>query len=126
MKNYFFAVILTLMFGLVALFALDFALDLGIRSWFNTKEYALEKIDEHTKYQILKEVEDTCRAMQASYASDKLMYESYKETHPDWAEQAKIRANKTAITYNEYMLKNNYVWKDNVPDDIMRELEVIG
>jgi hypothetical protein len=57
------------------------------------------------------------------------MYETYiesdEEEEQEWAKQAKIRANKTAIQYNEYILKNNYVWKDNIPDDIDSELEII-
>ncbi len=42
-----------------------------------------------------------------------------------WAEQAKMRANKTASSYNNYILKNSYVWKNNVPADIYLELQII-
>lgn len=95
------------------------------RMIFNKQEYTLKKIDESTKYENLKKVEDTCRAMITSYESDKVMYLQYKETNKEWAEQAKIRANKTAIKYNEYFLKNSFIWKDNIPADIRRNLEIL-
>ena len=87
-------------------------------SWF----HAVQKADDRTNYETLKKVEDTCRAMISSYNSDKLVYEQYKDSDntekQGWAEQAKMRANKTASTYNNYILKNNYVWKEGVPSDI--------
>ena len=67
--------------------------------------------------------------MISSYNSDKMTYEQYKdsgnEEKQSWAEQAKMRANKTASTYNNYILKNNYVWQNNVPSDIYMELPYI-
>jgi hypothetical protein len=93
--------------------------------WF----YDVQKADDATSYKVRKKVEDTCRAMIASYGADKLTYEQYKasdnEEKQSWAEQAKMRANKTAMSYNEYILKNSYIWKDNVPADIYMRLEVI-
>ena len=95
----------------------------------NNIDYTNQKVNETTNYKIMKEVEDTCRSMISSYESDKLTYEQYikseKESEQEWAVQAKIRANKTAVTYNNYVLKNSYVWSDNVPTDIRSELEVI-
>lgn len=86
------------------------------------------KIRSHSS-DTIKKVEDTCRAMISSYNTDKHTYEQYKdsdnEEKQEWAEQAKMRANKTASTYNNYILKNSYVWKDNVPDDIYMTLEFI-
>lgn len=94
-------------------------------SWF----YKVQKADDSTNYETIKSVEDTCRAMIASYNSDKLTYEQYKgsdnEEKQSWAEQAKMRANKTASTYNSYILKNSFVWKGNVPSDIYMELKTI-
>lgn len=91
-------------------------------NWF----HAVQKADDDTNYQTRKKVEDTCRAMIASYNADKLTYEQYKdsgnEEKQSWAEQAKMRANKTASTYNNYILENTYVWQNNVPNDIYREL----
>ena len=89
----------------------------------------MQKVDDVTNYETIKEVEDTCRAMISSYESDKLTYEQYKDSDNEekqsWAEQAKMRANKTATTYNNYILKNSFVWKDNVPSDIYMKLEII-
>lgn len=96
---------------------------------WNKNEYAVQKIDDATSYATKKEVEDTCRSMIASYASDKMIFEQYwnsiSESKKDWADQAKMRANKTAATYNEYILKNSYVWKENVPSDIYEKMEYI-
>ena len=94
-------------------------------NWFHT----VQKVDDDTNYKTLKKVEDTCRSMIASYEADKLTYEQYKDSDNEekqsWAEQAKMRANKTASSYNNYILKNSYVWKNNVPDDIYLELQII-
>lgn len=95
----------------------------------NNWMYDVQKIDDATNYETLKKVEDSCRAMISSYESDKLTYEQYKDSENEekqsWAEQAKMRANKTATTYNNYILKNSYVWKENVPADIYMTLEII-
>lgn len=113
----------------IAVIALIFILGPILRTVRNNYEYRLHKVDEATDYQTLKNVEDSCRAMIASYEADKLIFEQYKDSENEekqsWGEQAKIRANRTAATYNEYMRKNSYVWKDNVPDDIDEKLEYI-
>ena len=87
-------------------------------SWF----FAVQKADDATAYNSRKLVEDTCRAMIASYISDSLIYQQYKDSNSEeklsWAEQAKMRANKTAASYNEYVLKNSFIWNGNVPADI--------
>ena len=99
------------------------------RAIVNNWRFSLQKVDDVTMYEKRKEVEDACRAMMASYNADKLTYEQYRGSdNPEkqsWAEQAKMRANKTASTYNEYVLKNSFVWKDNVPADIYMKLEYI-
>jgi len=99
------------------------------RGIINTYKYQVQKVDDVTNYKTMKKVEDTCRTMIASYEADKLMYLQYKDSDHEekqtWAEQAKIRANKTAVSYNTFILENNYVWKDNVPNDIAYELELI-
>lgn len=91
-------------------------------NWF----HAVQKADDNTNYKTRKHVEDSCRSMMASYNSDKLTYEQYKDSDNEekqsWAEQAKMRANKTASSYNEYVLKNSYVWENNVPNDIDYQL----
>lgn len=91
-------------------------------NWF----YSVQKADDETNYTTRKQVEDSCRAMIASYTSDKLTYEQYKnsdsEEKKSWAEQARMRANKTAASYNEYILKNSFVWASNIPSDIVDSL----
>lgn len=99
-------------------------------TWFDNKvDYVDQKIEDATSYETRKQVEDSCRAMVSSYEADKLTYEQYKDSEVkeevSWANQAKMRANRTAANYNNYILKNSYVWDGNVPDDIMMELEVI-
>lgn len=107
----------------------------GVASqWFNTwrdnkVDYINQKIDDATRYETRKKVEDSCRAMVSSYEADKLTWEQYKDSDSSeqrsWADQAKMRANRTASNYNNYVLKNSYVWDGNVPADIMSELELI-
>lgn len=99
------------------------------RGIINTYFYNMQKVDDSTNYYTMKEVEDTCRAMIASYNTDRLTYEQYRDSDSEekqsWAEQAKMRANKTASSYNNYILKNSYVWSGNIPEDIKEELEYI-
>lgn len=100
------------------------------KTWFKNKvEWVDQKIEDRTSYDTMKKVEDTCRSMIASYKTDKATYDMYKDSDNEekqsWAEQAKMRANKTANTYNEYILKNSYVWEGNIPEDIDRSLQII-
>jgi hypothetical protein len=108
---------------------ISYSINPFVRANINTKFCNVQMVDDATNYKTLKKVEDTCRSMIASYTSDKMMYETYiNSIDPEkvgWAEQAKIRANKTASTYNNYILRNKYVWKNNIPDDIRMELEYI-
>lgn len=99
-------------------------------TWFTNKvDYIDRKIDDRTNYETMKKVEDSCRSMIASYKTDKATYDMYKDSESEekqsWAEQAKMRANKTANTYNEYILKNSYVWEGNIPIDIDSNLQII-
>lgn len=99
-------------------------------TWFtNEVDYVNHKIEDKTNYDTRKKVEDTCRSMISSYKSDKSIYDTYKNSDDkekqSWGEQAKIRANKTAISYNEYILKNSFVFEDSIPEDIKKELNVI-
>lgn len=115
--------------GIILLFTIGYSISPSIRELVNGVKYDVQKADDRTNYETLKKVEDTCRAMIASYEADKLTYEQYKDNtdkeKTEWAEQAKMRANKTATSYNNYILKNNYVWSDNVPKDICLKLEYI-
>lgn len=100
----------------------------GGRSVWNSYTHSLEKADEN-QYETKKQVEDTARSMIASYKSDVATYEQYKDSDSEekqsWAEQAKMRANRTANSYNEYILKNSYVWEDNIPSDIDYSLPIV-
>ena len=100
----------------------------GGRSVWNSYTHSLEKADEN-QYETKKQVEDTARAMIASYKSDVATYEQFKDSDNEekqsWAEQAKMRANRTANSYNEYILKNSYVWEDNIPSDIDYSLPIV-
>ena len=95
---------------------------------WNDYTHELKKVDER-QYESKKKVEDTARAMIASYKSDVETYNQYKDStnaeKQSWAEQAKMRANVTANSYNEYMLKNSYVWNANIPQDIKGTLPLV-
>ena len=111
---------------LVVLLPFYFGVTPSGRTVWNNWFHAVQKADNDTNYETIKKVEDTCRSMISSYNADKLTYEQYKDSEDkekqSWAEQAKMRANKTASTYNNYVMKNNYIWKGNVPSDIYMEL----
>ena len=118
-------IILIIIIGIIIFFK---ATPIGKEIWNNYQE-SLQKADDDTNYETQKKVEDTCRSMIASYNADKLIYEQYKDSESElersWANAAKIRANQTVSSYNNYILKNSYVWKNNVPNDIFMNLEVI-
>lgn len=122
---------LSAILGLLILSAiLFFGLTPEGRTTWNNWFHNVQKADDNTRYENRKHVEDTCRAMIASYESDKLTWEQYKDvfgtTQRIWADQAKMRANKTASSYNNYVLKNSYIWEGNVPADIRERLDYIG
>ena len=101
----------------------------AVRARVNTQLAEVQKADDATRYETRKKVEDTCRAMMASYEADKLTWEQYRDSDSEekrgWADQAMMRANRTATTYNGYILKNSYVWEGNAPKDIRGGLLVI-
>ena len=98
----------------------------GFRAAVNGQQYRVQKADDATRYETLRTVEDTCRAMQASYRSDIAAYKAYAEAGDvDLATQMLIRINRTACTYNEYMRKNSFVWKGAVPRDIDENLAIV-
>lgn len=125
MSNKAIAAIAAVCIGLVLFFAVN---PLGVMSW-NSWFGLVQKADDATNYDTLKQVEDTCRSMISSYESDRMTYEQYKDSDSSearsWAEQAKMRANRTASTYNNYILENSYVWSGNVPEDIDMELDYL-
>lgn len=117
--------VIALAFAIVIAGFLSGCTPMGRAGW-NTYWGAVQKADDATNYHTKKEVEDTCRSMVASYEADRLTYEQYRDSDNEekqsWAEQAKMRANRTASTYNNFILENSYVWSGNVPNDIRREL----
>lgn len=124
--NKFLAVIVTIILIVVVGSSVFFGVIPTGKAIWNNWFHAVQKADDDTNYKTKKKVEDTCRAMIASYNSDKLTYEQYRDSDSEekqsWAEQAKMRANKTASTYNNYILKNEYIWNGNVPSDIYMAL----
>lgn len=120
-----------LIFALVALLLvlIGWAVTPTGRANVNEHFYNVQKADDATRYATRKKVEDSCRAMITSYTGDKITFEQYKDSSSEekqsWAEQARIRANKTAAAYNEYILKNSFVWAGNIPADIKQELPYI-
>ena len=127
--NKFLAVIVTIILIVVVGSSVFFGVIPTGKAIWNNWFHAVQKVDDDTNYKTKKKVEDTCRAMQASYESDKHMWEQYHESENEeklgWAEAAKIRANKTASYYNQYILKNSFMWSGNVPSDIRMELPYI-
>lgn len=101
----------------------------GGRALINSYDNMMKKVDDRTKYETRKQVEDTARASIASYKTDKATYEMYKDSEDpekvSWAETSKMRANKTANVFNEYMLKNSYVFEGNIPSDINFQLQIL-
>ena len=99
------------------------------RSMWNKRMHDVQVADDSTNYETLKKVEDACRAMIASYESDRLTYEQYRDSDDSeersWAPQARMRANRTASTYNNYILENSYVWSNNIPENIDVKLDYI-
>ena len=117
-----------LAWGIVALLLIVILALPSTRRIFIKYDYTIQKVDEEN-YKNKKMVEDTARSMVAQYESDKLTYESYKdsekESQQELATNAKIRANNTATKYNTFILENSYVWRDNIPKDILHELQII-
>lgn len=96
------------------------------RGLWNRQMYGVQKVDDATRYSTLRDVEDTCRTMQASYAADVGAYKAYVAAgQADIAVQVLIRANRTATTYNEFVRKNSYVWKGAIPADIDVDLPLV-
>lgn len=99
------------------------------RANFNLYRNEMKRVDDRTTYEARKRVEDEARSLVASYNNDKLRYEQYKtstdKTHLEWAEQAKMRANQAATTFNEFILKNSYVFEGNIPADINVQLPIL-
>lgn len=123
-------VVLITLAVIVCFIIIYFAFTPSGRRVFYSYTHSLQMAEDDTLYRTRKDVEDTCRSMQSSYESDKLVWLQWKDSddkeHRMWAEQAMMRANKTAAEYNNYIVKNNYVWKNNIPSDIYMTMKYLG
>lgn len=74
-------------------------------------------------------VEAVCRAMIASWEEDEEVYLKYRNSEIEEerakAEYAKASANRTAESYNAYLLQNAYIFSGDMPDDIYGAIEQI-
>jgi hypothetical protein len=128
MKERIISILIILIVIVIATFGIFFSCTPVGRGIWNNYQHTLQKVDDSMLYATRKQVEDTCRSMMASYKADALTWKQYKDADGEqrgWADQAKMRANKTAASYNEYVLKNSYVWEGNIPADIDYQLAYI-
>lgn len=111
-------IILATIFAVLVIF---FAATPTGRTVWNNYTHSLNKADE-VSYETRKQVEDTARAYMANYKTDVDIYLTYcdseDENKREYADAARMRAIATANSYNEYLQKNSYVFKDNMPDDL--------
>lgn len=111
-------IILATVFAILVIFFT--ATPMGRTVW-NNYTHSLNKADE-VSYETRKQVEDTARAYMASYKTDVDIYLTYCDSEDknkrEYADAAQMRAIATANSYNEYLQKNSYVFKDNMPDDL--------
>lgn len=100
-----------------------------VRRAVNEQFMRVRFANDASSYTTIKYVEDSCRSMITSYTQDLLTYQQYRlydsKFDRQLAENAKMRANRTAVAYNEYILKNRFVWGKNIPPDIRQELDYI-
>lgn len=97
-----------------------------IRRAYNNWRHGVNVAHDETDYETLRSVENTARAMISSWNADRnrwLLYnESDDATQQEWASQARMRANNTASTFNNFILENNYIWRHGVPEDLRERL----
>ena len=72
--NKFLAVIVTIILIVVVGSSVFFSATPTGKAIWNNWFHAVQKVDDDTNYKTKKKVEDTCRAMIASYNADKLTY----------------------------------------------------
>lgn len=112
------AIVLATIFVVLVIFFT--ATPMGRTAW-NNYTHSLNKADE-VSYETRKQVEDTARAYMANYKTDVDIYLTYcdseDENKREYADAARMRAIATANSYNEYLQKNSYVFKENMPDDL--------
>jgi len=119
-------IVLSTIFVIAVAFCSFTPMGVELKNWYKT---TMNKTELNTKYESRKQAEDTARAMMASYKADVSQWMQYKDSDnaekQGWSEQAKLRANRTASIYNEFIRKNSFLWKSNVPADIDNQLEIL-
>ena len=122
-------ILLAVIATVLILVGLFFSLTPAGKTVFNNWKHSIQKADDSSNYETKKLVEDSARGMVTAYKADVVIYDQYKDSEDKdekaWANNAKIRANQTAIKYNEYVLKNSYIWEDNIPADITFTLDIL-
>ncbi len=122
------AVVAALLIVLVGALLMLFFIQLGWKT-FNTLDNIVQRVDTVTSDENRKTVEDTAKAMIASYEADVLTYNQYKDSldkeKQELAEQAKKRANQTANAYDNFIYENSFVWLDGLPDGVRSTLPSI-
>lgn len=122
-------IVLSIIATVLILVGLFFSLTPTGKTVFNNWKHSIQKADDSSNYETKKLVEDSARGMITAYNADVVIYNQYKDSEDKdekaWANNAKIRANQTAIKYNEYILKNSYIWEDNIPYDISFNLDIL-
>ena len=84
------------------------------------------KIDDSVKEEDKNAVAEECRKMIVAWEADEAVYLESKDIDPERAEEARMSANKTAESYNEYLAKHEYVFNGKLPEDIYAAIELIG
>ena len=105
----------------------------GTRTIINEYVFGIKRIDEQINYNNRKSVEDTARSTIVNYNTYKNEYETYKKYCDIPYEKnkcqrsldSKLLANQAVQQYNEFIQKNRFIFKDNLPPDIPYSLEKI-
>ena len=105
----------------------------GSRAVINEYIFGIRRVDEQINYNNRKSVEDTARSVIVNYNTYRDEYELYKnycekpedKSKCQRALDSKFLANQAAEQYNEYLQKNNYIFKWNLPQDTPVYLEKI-
>lgn len=134
MNKFLIGVLCTIMVLLLVVAPIFFGATPTGKAMWNNWFHAVQKADDATNYKTRKHVEDTCRSMITTYEKDRAEYEAniklYEETSDKYyleiANGYRQQANSSASTYNNYVLKNSYVFEGNVPSDIRMELEILN
>lgn len=101
----------------------------NIHRFFNNWRFGIQEAHDQTDYATLRRVEDTARAMVASFEADRLQWEQFRDSdvqeERNWANGAMMRANRTASSFNNFMRENSFVWAYGIPSDIDFRMEYL-